>query len=331
MNINLYFVRHGQAYHNINSNYYSSENIDALLTPVGMIQSEEVGIKLKDIKFSSIYCSPLSRCIQTCNNILKYNNHNSNYIINFHDYIQEYPYNEYSNKRKSKKILGDYYIKSLTGFNYNDNNIYDNNNQDLLIEEKIIKFLKDLKKNLSYGDNNILIVSHGNLLKKMITSIFKRNIYHIDNCDILTLNNKDFLIDSINVKYAAICLITNDNKILFVRDRYTQELMIPGGHLEKTDETIFSGAYREFMEETTLKLDENKIISKNYYLIDKKDTIIIIIKYNMTPNKSFIKIDTNETDGIYFLNFNEINKNNYKLKDYNIKSFNEMFSKKYLN
>ena len=321
--INIYFVRHGQAYHNISDDFYSKDNIDALLTPTGLIQSEEVGLKLQNIKFTKIYCSPLSRCIQTCNNILKYNNFDSEYIIDFHDYIQEYPYNVYSNLRKSKKKLQDYYIKSLTKYKYNDSHIYEKNDKNLSVEVRIINFFKDLRKNVN-SNSNILIVSHNNLLTKMINLIFKIKINFIENCDIITLNNDLRLyITNIKIKNVALCLLTNDNKILFVRDKHTKKLMIPGGKIDKSDKSLLNAAYREFVEESEIKLNKDKILSIKYFIF-RNHTVIIIIKYNITPTKTFYNIKTNETDAVYYLTLSEIKQNNLKLRYSNLKSFNEL-------
>ncbi len=322
-NINLYCVRHGEAYHNISKDYLAQNNIDALLTPKGLIQSEEVGLKLQNIKFTKIYCSPLSRTIQTCNNILKYNNYNSEYIIDFHDYIQEYPYNVLSNLRKSRKILTDYYIKSLTKYKYNDSYIYENNDNEN-IDDNIISFFKVLRKNLS-TNNNILIISHNRLLIKMFQLVFKININYIDNCDIITLNNNLSLninINNIKVNNVALCLITKDNKILFVKDNL--ELKIPEGEIYNSDESLFIAAYRYFLNETNINLDIKKILYTKYIILDNKKSVLIMIKYDIVSSNSFYNINSN----ILYLNLNEIKNSNLKIKNSDINLWDEeiMFS-----
>lgn len=74
------FCRHGQAEHNVGAELYgdiaytSEKYLDAKLTDLGHSQTTEAGKMLAEIigdKAVYLYSSPLSRCIQTAENIAK--------------------------------------------------------------------------------------------------------------------------------------------------------------------------------------------------------------------------------------------------------------------
>lgn len=71
------FLRHGEANHNIANRihgpiaYTFKENEDAPLSEEGHRQTKEAGVQLHEIfgdRLVDIYCSPLTRCIQTAEN-----------------------------------------------------------------------------------------------------------------------------------------------------------------------------------------------------------------------------------------------------------------------
>ena len=61
--MSIYYVRHGET--DYNKAYLIQGSIDAPLNEVGMEQAHQIALKLKDIKFAAIYCSPLRRARQT--------------------------------------------------------------------------------------------------------------------------------------------------------------------------------------------------------------------------------------------------------------------------
>lgn len=60
----IFFIRHGLAGHNLGFNlvgesaYFDPKYFDALLEPEGENQAQNAGLKLLNIKFDAIYCSP---------------------------------------------------------------------------------------------------------------------------------------------------------------------------------------------------------------------------------------------------------------------------------
>lgn len=90
------FIRHGQAEHNVaaeqygNSAYSDPYYRDAKLTDLGHKQTLEVGkeiIKIADRRPLHIFSSPLTRCIQTAENILQ--NGAKPLVLQLHDSLLE--------------------------------------------------------------------------------------------------------------------------------------------------------------------------------------------------------------------------------------------------
>ncbi len=57
----VYFIRHGES----TFNAYKSDEIDCDLTELGKKQCENLGERLKDIRFELVIVSPLARALQT--------------------------------------------------------------------------------------------------------------------------------------------------------------------------------------------------------------------------------------------------------------------------
>jgi 8-oxo-dGTP pyrophosphatase MutT (NUDIX family) len=136
------------------------------------------------------------------------------------------------------------------------------------------------------------------------------------------------------MKNACIFLITEDNRVLLIRERDDKTWNIPGGKVEK-GESSFEGARREFFEETGFLLDVSKInniIRHNFYKKNSKTSIFII----KTNQKFSTYNPTLETDKIYYIKIEDLTKSikGYKLhhtvnsfRDYFINSFIEMDNK----
>jgi 8-oxo-dGTP pyrophosphatase MutT (NUDIX family) len=138
---------------------------------------------------------------------------------------------------------------------------------------------------------------------------------------------------------AAIIFITNNDRIVFVRDSKDKKWMVPGGSREK-HESDFECALREFREETSFIIEPEYFINpiqtellthRNY-----KTTRLYIIHSNQTfQNYDKNKVLNKETDKLFYLKLNNlkdiINQTQHpvvsKIKDYNLKSFKYLISK----
>lgn len=194
----IFLIRHGLAGHNVGFNqvgesaYFDTKYFDAELVPEGETQAQNAGLKLLDIKFDSIYCSPSKRCIQTLDNLLS----TSKVII---DSAFKAPKNEFiilddrlmepqgvhiPNKRHEKVQVEKY----VTNFNkkFDLSNValnYDFNKESTVqVNNKIISFINDLKTKHN-KDVNILVVTHHDWLKHFF-SLFFGKVVSFDNCEI---------------------------------------------------------------------------------------------------------------------------------------------------
>lgn len=100
------FVRHGEAEHNVAyhkegvSAFTKEEFKDAPLTPLGIEQGQAVGKALANYKIVDIWCSPLTRAIQTAEEIFEEANVQDIYL---HDALLEFlGGNNKPNERKPK-------------------------------------------------------------------------------------------------------------------------------------------------------------------------------------------------------------------------------------
>jgi broad specificity phosphatase PhoE len=181
----LYLVRHGYAFHNLGAEkygekaYYMELFEDAYLTEKGKDQANSLKPSLNKIKFSDIYCSPLQRCIQTCDNCIDTNIH-----ILLDDRLMEPQGEHLCNKRKQipclKKLLLDMSNKYAL-YNINDEYKFDKEtNCDVL--KRITDFVGELKSKYNKNDN-ILIITHHDWLYQFFKFITGTS-YSFKNCEL---------------------------------------------------------------------------------------------------------------------------------------------------
>jgi len=194
----IFFIRHGLAGHNVGFNlvgesaYFDPKYFDAELVPEGENQAQNAGLKLLNIKFDSIYCSPSRRCIQTLDNLLSTTKviidsafkAPKNEFIRLDDRLMEPQGYHIPNKRHDKVQVE----KFVTNFNkkFDLSNValnYEFNKENTdQVNNKIISFINDLKTKHN-KDVNILVVTHHDWLKHFF-SIFFGKVVSFDNCEI---------------------------------------------------------------------------------------------------------------------------------------------------
>ena len=104
------FVRHGEATHNVAFNVAKDQSVfldptheDASLTELGVKQAQTTGKALFSYKLLDIWCSPLTRCIQTAEEIFEEANCGQMYL---HDNLLErLGGGHICNKRKDRSVL----------------------------------------------------------------------------------------------------------------------------------------------------------------------------------------------------------------------------------
>ncbi len=153
----LYLLRHAQSEAN-QSGILAGPDNSVNLSDKGRAQSLKVSKHLKNIEFREIYCSPITRCIQTIEPFLS-----SRKDIPFihEERIKEMNYGrwngkhleELSRKRDWQKIQ-----KSPSKFTFPDGESF---NQ---LRKRVSNFLTDMEGK----DGSILIVSHGDVIKMIL-------------------------------------------------------------------------------------------------------------------------------------------------------------------
>ncbi|PRR78288.1 Phosphoserine phosphatase 1 [Clostridium liquoris] len=192
--MNIYLLRHGETESNSKKVYYGK--LDVELNQKGKAQSEAAGSKLKEIKFNKVYTSTMKRAVQTAQIAVKnkecefikdkrINEMNlgvfegKNYEENQRDYPEEWK--RWTEDWKSyAPPKGESYIEF-----YN----------------KIKGFIEDIIKQ---NDEDILIVTHGGVIKSIYAYILGENLdlfwkFGTKNGDLTLIKYEygNFYIDSI--------------------------------------------------------------------------------------------------------------------------------------
>jgi broad specificity phosphatase PhoE len=176
--INIYFIRHGEGYHNLKTNGNNNWNLEyPRLTLKGIKQC--LDIKKLNICTDIVLVSPLRRTLETANYIFDKNNK----IVAI-DEIREFLYNP-CDKKEHVDVISKCF-KNVDFSNINDNS--DNFNKiesEYDISLRIDKFYSYLKT-LNY--KNITVVTHGVFLERFINKYGKQlnieNNSFFKNCEI---------------------------------------------------------------------------------------------------------------------------------------------------
>jgi broad specificity phosphatase PhoE len=182
--MNVYFVRHGYAYHNKLSEeigdeaYFDKRTEDAPLLEKGIEQANIAGKEINNIQFDYIFCSPSRRCIETLENLFD----DKFRYIHLLDDLMEPQGKHICNKRKNKKDLQDYCTNLK--YAYNTVNIEDDYNfkESKSFMGRTKKFYNKILDYKKDSIQNILVISHHDWIKTFFKNL---NIdYYPKNCEI---------------------------------------------------------------------------------------------------------------------------------------------------
>lgn len=155
----IYFIRHGETLWNTLKVFQSTSN--SPLTEKGKTQAIKLGEKLKDVKFTKFYSSPLGRTIETSEHILQ----NRDINIELIDEFKEISVGEMEGVRR--EIFEGKYPQQFYNFFNNpkdyDPSLFNGEKYYQLIERVKIgldKIIKNHKK-----EDIVAVVSHGVTLK----------------------------------------------------------------------------------------------------------------------------------------------------------------------
>lgn len=177
------FIRHGEAKHNVafhevgDAAFTDRANKDAPLTQKGITQAREAGAALRDLNVIDMWSSPLTRCIQTGEELFEEMNVHHLYL---HDNLLErlgggHVCNERLSKSELKKkfpIWKNLYLPELPAWWAERENEYALRQRMFMF----IKLLQDLYKDES-EDAHVVIVSHADAIRAL-TGVSLKNAEH---------------------------------------------------------------------------------------------------------------------------------------------------------
>ena len=178
----LIFMRHGEASDNVEQ-VFSSDNLScSLLTRDGIQKVQENASKLGRI--DKVYYSPIFRTVQTANLVREYMP-SVEFVAD--DRIREIDYGTY-NQKKNDSILDDVRRRQKNGDFFVRFGKYGENKFE--IYNRLLTFLEDLE-NENFANNNILIVSHGNIISSLMR-ILNIKSAHLNKGEFICIDNVDF-------------------------------------------------------------------------------------------------------------------------------------------
>ena len=163
----LYIVRHGEAYGNINRIFQGIT--DGEITENGKKQIEKLRDSLKEISFDKIYSSDLKRTKVTCEILA------GNSEIIFDERLREIDGGRWENKRFEKipflfPISSYFWTRKMHNLKMpGGESIKDLFNRGW-------SFINDMLNDLDGNEENILIVTHGTMIKVLVSQ-FKHSTY----------------------------------------------------------------------------------------------------------------------------------------------------------
>ena len=175
--LNIYFVRHGETLWNKEEKIQGE--LDSPITEKGREDIHKLAENLKDIKFDGIYSSELGRAYETA-------------LILNSESLRIKQMKEFNEKNfgdwqgmKISEIYGKYPVQAE--FYFNDIKNYNNKEINAeSLEHALRRFATGVQKIVkSVRTGNVLVVSHGTILKLFFN--------YIDNKDVNELNEKELM------------------------------------------------------------------------------------------------------------------------------------------
>ena len=153
----IYLLRHAQSDANLQGILAGPDNTVNLSTQ-GIKQSKIAAKHLKSIEFTKIYCSPITRCIQTIQPLLKAR---PNMVYQEHENLVEMDYGDWNGKKLatlSRKNEWKVIQSNPSKFKF------PNGESFLQLRKRVQDFLNEV-----LGDSGpILVVSHGDVIKMFL-------------------------------------------------------------------------------------------------------------------------------------------------------------------
>ena len=181
--MNIYFIRHGEGYHNLKKNGQSQHHLlYPTLTAKGISQCVNTCNNLKHVHFDLVIVSPLIRTIQTFDYVFFERNYQNAVSI---DLFREIIHSPCDYRQDIKKIKSNHSHLRFSGFDENELNVNQKENNDD-VKNRVQRIKALLSKLKQKKINNVAIVTHGALLYRLCkeyngieTKFFKNAEYRI--------------------------------------------------------------------------------------------------------------------------------------------------------
>lgn len=160
----LYFVRHGESEANVARMFSNKNHEQHPLTATGRQQAEELAEKLRDVKFTAIYSSPMLRARQTAEILNAPHGLNLQRVPallehdagKFEGRADEEAWNEYSKLFETWVLKQDLEARIEGGESFND------------MRTRFAPFLQSLVDEYGETDANILLVGHAGIFHALL-------------------------------------------------------------------------------------------------------------------------------------------------------------------
>ncbi len=182
------FIRHGEALHNIANRihgpiaYTFKENEDAPLSEEGVRQTTEAGIQIAkyigDVPVE-LYSSPLTRCIQTAENVAKSLTIKNRYMDDL--LIERLGGGHVCNNRKSFHELNETYPEWNVEYVFDPPSMPLEREELEVVSERMGRFWNSVQEIYKNTDDVVVIVSH----QESLTALHGRNF---KNAEFLVVN-----------------------------------------------------------------------------------------------------------------------------------------------
>ncbi|MBQ2914954.1 MAG: histidine phosphatase family protein [Clostridia bacterium] len=173
----IYFIRHGQTEWNVLGLMQGQTDIP--LNDTGRAQAKQMAKSLQGITFDKVFCSPLSRALETCQAVV-----DASQIV--------------TDKRIAERYFGEFegesamLMRSRKFWNTNANQTFDRAESLFDFVARVYDFLDYVVQNCK--GQNVLIVAHGGV-GMVVQSYFLGEptdgeylTYLVDNCQVLKFN-----------------------------------------------------------------------------------------------------------------------------------------------
>ena len=175
--LNIYFVRHGETLWNKEEKIQGE--LDSPLTLKGIEDIQKLAENLRQIKFDEVYSSELGRAYETAL-ILSNGRHRIKRMKEFNEKnFGDWQGMEIKEIYRKYPVQAEFYFNDIKNYNSKEINAES-------LEHALRRFVSGVKKiEKSVRNGNVLVVSHGTILKLFFN--------YIDNKDINELNEKDLM------------------------------------------------------------------------------------------------------------------------------------------